>query len=44
MLLLAQGFWKGTHTLGVPGEGWPDIRADRWFPPALDQAQQEEFD
>ena len=35
------------RTLGV-GLRWgracgPDIRADRWFPPALDQAQQEEL-
>ena len=41
---------RDPHTIGrwvsAFGEGGPaslDIRADRWFPPALDQAQQEEL-
>ena len=46
----AETLERDPHTIGrwasAFGEGGacsPDIRADRWFPPALDQAQQEEL-
>ena len=53
ILLLAQGWTaaataealeRDPHTIGRWASAYgPDIRADRWFPPALDQAQQEEL-
>ena len=48
----AEALERDPHTIGrwALGVGLrrgracgPDIRADRWFPPALDQAQQEEL-
>ena len=48
----AEALERDPHTIGrwTLGVGLrrgracgPDIRADRWFPPALDQAQQEEL-
>ena len=46
----AEALERDPHTIGRWGVGLrrgracgPDIRADRWFPPALDQAQQEEL-
>ena len=46
----AEALERDPHTIGrwasAFGEGGPcgpDIRADRWFPPALDQTQQEEL-
>ena len=46
----AEALERDPHTIGRWGlglrRGWsgsPDLRADRWFPPALDQAKQEEL-
>ena len=46
----AEALERDPHTIGrwasAFGEGGPagpDVRADRWFPPALDQARQEEL-
>ena len=46
----AEALERDPHTIGRWGVSLrrgrtcgPDIRADRWFPPALDQAQQEEL-
>ena len=46
----AEALERDPHTIGRWGVGLrrgracgPDIRADRWFPPALDQTQQEEL-
>ena len=46
----AEGLERDPHTIGRWASGLrrgrtcgPDIRADRWFPPALDEAQQEEL-
>ena len=43
----AEALERDPHTIGrrpsARGACSPDIRADRWFPPALDQTQQEEL-